>query len=81
MLMGRVEHEQELELREPFGAWLLTQVDRGDSIDGLASAARMDPAFPKRGDVEQVRKRMQERGADPDAFEALDDAELDWLSL
>lgn len=81
MLMERVEQERELQLREPFGAWLLAQVDRDDWIDGLAAAARADPAFPKRGDVEQVRKRMQERGADPDAFEALDDAELDWLSL
>ncbi|WP_241557387.1 hypothetical protein [Croceibacterium ferulae] len=80
MLMGRVEQEQELQLREPFGTWLLSQVDRGDWIDGLAAAARADRGFPRRGDVDQVRKRMQELGADPDAFEALDDAELDWLS-
>ena len=31
-------------------------------------------------DVEQVRTRLQAQGADPDTFEALDDAELDWRS-
>lgn len=74
------EVDQELQLREPFGTWLLAQIDRGDWIDGLAAAARADRGFPRRGDVEQVRKRMQALGADPDTFEALDDAELDWLS-
>ena len=73
MLMERGE-------REAFGSWLLVQVDRGDWIDGLAKAARGDPGFPKRGTVDQVRDRMRAQGADPDAFEALDDAELDWLS-
>lgn len=74
------EVEQELQLREPFGTWLLAQIDRGDWIDGLATAARADRGFPKRGTVDQVRVRMRAQGADPDAFEALDDAELDWLS-
>lgn len=67
--------------REPFGRWLVTQRDRGDWIDPLADAARRDPAFPKDGDPEAVRKRMRELQADGDAFQALDDAELDWLSL
>lgn len=74
------EVEQELQLREPFGTWLLAQVDRGDWIDGLAAAARGDRDFPRRGDVEQVRARLRDQGADGDAFAALDDAELDWLS-
>ncbi|WP_294260771.1 hypothetical protein [uncultured Sphingomonas sp.] len=67
--------------REPFGRWLLAQRSRGDWIDGLADAARADRAFPKDGDVEAVRARLQQLSADPDAFEALDDAELHWLSL
>lgn len=67
--------------REPFGRWLMAQRDRGDWIDGIAEAARSDPAFPKGGDVYEVRKRMAALGADPDAFEALDDAELHWLTL
>lgn len=67
--------------REPFGRWLLKQRDRGDWVDGLADAARGDRAFPKDGDVDAVRRRLGELGADPDTFEALDDAELDWLAL
>jgi hypothetical protein len=67
--------------REAFGAWLLAQVDRGDWIDGLAGAARADRGFPRRGDVDQVREHMRRQGADPDTFEALDDAELDWLAM
>jgi hypothetical protein len=74
------EVEQELHLQEPFGAWLLSQIDRGDWIDGLAAAARADRGFPKRGGVEQVRERMRAQGADGDAFAALDDAELNWRS-
>ena len=66
--------------REPFGTWLLVQVDRSDWIVGLAKAARSDPGFPKRGTVDKVRECLRAQGADPDAFEALDDAELDWLS-
>lgn len=69
------------EQREPFGRWLLAQKDRGDWIDPIATAARRDPAFPRDGDPEAVRKRLMEKGADPEALEALDDAEMDWLSL
>lgn len=67
--------------REPFGRWLLAQRSRGDWIDGLADAARADRAFPKDGDVEAVRLRMGQLGADPDMLEALEDAKLHWLSL
>lgn len=66
---------------EPFGRWLLSQKDRGDWIDEIASAARKDPLFPKNGTPDEVRKHMATRGADSDVFEALDDAELDWSSL
>lgn len=75
-----IDQDRYGEARQPFGAWLVMQRDRGDWIDGIAAVARADPAFPKSGDVEAVRRRMAERGADGDAFEALDDAELDWLS-
>lgn len=73
--------EAQAKAREAFGRWLLAQKDRGDWIDDLAKAARRDPAFPKSGTVDEVRDRLRVLGADPDAFEALDDAELDWLSL
>lgn len=67
--------------REPFARWLLVQRSRGDWIDPLADAARADRAIPKDGDVESVRLRMGQLGADPDMLEALEDAELHWLSL
>lgn len=64
--------------REPFGRWLLAQQGRDDWIDTIAAAARTDRAFPKDGDPDAVRRRMSEQGADPEMFEALDDAERDW---
>lgn len=67
--------------REPFGAWLLAQKDRKGWIGDLAKAAKNDPRFPKRGDPDEVRKRLKELGADGDSFEAVDDAEMDWLAL
>ena len=66
---------------EAFGRWLLAQRDRGDWVDGLADAARADRAFPKDGDPEAVRAYLRNAQADGDTFQAVDDAELDWLSL
>jgi len=65
---------------EPFGTWLMAQKGRGDWIDGIAAVARQDPLFPKAGDFEAVRKRMEEKGADGDALEALESAEMHWLT-
>ena len=61
-----------------FGAWLLTQRDRGDWVDGIAEAARADRTFPKHGDPEAVRAHLRKQQADGDAFAAIDDAESDW---
>ena len=65
----------------PFGTWLLAQQGRGGFIGGLADAAAGDRSFPRTGDVEDARKWLQRRMASGDDWEALDDAELDWLSL
>lgn len=65
---------------ETFGAWLLTQRDREGWVGELVKAARADPQFPKRGDPEDVRKRLRDTMAEGDMFEAVDDAETDWLS-
>jgi uncharacterized protein YozE (UPF0346 family) len=65
---------------EPFGRWLLTQRDRGDWVDDLATAARADRSFPKDGDPEAVRKHLRGQQADGDVFAAVDDAETDWLA-
>jgi hypothetical protein len=78
---SRLKDEGRTKCSEPFGRWLLAQTDRGDWIDPIAAAARKDPAFPKDGDPDAVRKHMATRGADSDAFEALEDAELDWSSF
>lgn len=64
---------------EAFGTWLLAQHDRGDWVDNLAAAARADRGFPKNGDPDDVRRRLQQLGVDGDAFEQVDDAERDWL--
>ncbi len=66
--------------RESFGRWLLAQRDRGDWVDGLADAARADRTFPKDGDPEAVRKHLRAQQADGDVFQAVDDAETDWLA-
>ncbi|WP_129586360.1 YozE family protein [Sphingomonas montana] len=63
---------------ETFGAWLLTQKDREDSVGDLARAARSDPQFPRAGSPEDVRARLRETMAKGNLFEAVDDAEADW---
>jgi len=63
-----------------FGAWLLKQKTRGGMIGTLATAAAADRGFPKSATPDEVRKRLGTMGADPDMFEAVDDAETDWLA-
>lgn len=65
---------------EGFGAWLVKQVKRDDWIGGLAKQAKADPGFRAASLPDDLRKRLQDAGADGDAFEALDDAELEWMS-
>ena len=66
--------------RERFGAWLLRQKDRSGWVGDLARAAKTDPKFPKFGSPEDVRARLRELMADGDMFEAVDDAEGDWMA-
>ena len=65
---------------EPFGRWLLARRDRGDWIDDLGTAARVDRGFPKDGSIVDVHARLIMLGADGDAFEQLDDAERHYRS-
>jgi hypothetical protein len=58
-----------------FVAWLLKQHKQPGTLGDLAKAARLDPLFPKAGNVENVRAHFSTVGADGDAFEALDYAE------
>lgn len=66
---------------QTFGRWVLAQVGRGGFIGQLATIAQSDRGFPKDGTADAVRKRLGDTGADPEMFDAVDDAELDWASL
>lgn len=66
---------------EPFGAWLMKQAKRDDWIGTLALQATMDPRFRSASTQDELRKRLQEAGAEGDRFEALDDGEVEWLSV
>ena len=65
---------------ETFGEWLLAQKDREGAIADLVRAAKADRAFPRRGNPDDVRKRLNEMQADGDMHAVVDDAETDWLS-
>lgn len=64
---------------EPFGAWIVAQVDRHGLIGDLVKAAKADRNFPREGSPEDVRKHLSRMQADGDMFDAVDDAETDWL--
>ncbi|MEH3107170.1 MAG: hypothetical protein PGN09_07770 [Sphingomonas fennica] len=65
---------------ETFGAWLLAQKGREGLIGQLVDAAKADRGFPRDGDPEAVRKRLRNNYAEGDLFDAIDDAETDWLA-
>lgn len=64
-----------------FGAWLVAQAGKDAWIGALGASAAADPAFPIDGGVDEARLRLIEAEADPDLFEALDDAERLWDAL
>lgn len=70
----------DIDTRPCFGAWLIQQTGQGGFIGQLATIAKSDRGFPKNGAPDAVRKRLGETGADPEMFDAVDDAELDWSS-
>lgn len=73
--------DEDVSERPPFGGWLTRQAGvRNDAMEMLVKAAKADRGFPKAGSPDDVRKYIGARGADPDLFEAIDDAELDWLA-
>jgi len=63
-----------------FGEWLLAQCSREDMLGDLASSAKADPKFPRRGSPDDVRKRLNEMQVDGDTHALVDDAETDWMS-
>jgi len=65
---------------ETFGAWLLAQRDRDGLVGQLVDGVRADRKFPRNGSPEDVRKHLSAMQAEGDLFEAVDEAETDWLS-
>jgi hypothetical protein len=65
---------------ETFGAWVLAQCDRKGLIGQLVDGAKADRKFPRSGSPEDVRKHLSAMQAEGDLFEALDEAETDWLN-
>ncbi|WP_260925423.1 hypothetical protein [Novosphingobium sp. 9] len=74
---GRTQSQEE---RGPFGRWLVRQDETGLRAE-LIKAAKADPRFPLDGDPEKVRAHLRANMADGDMFEAVDEAELDWIAL
>ena len=67
--------------RPSFGAWLLEQAGREDWVGQLAAAGKSDRFFPRQGAPEDVRAFLRKQQADGDVFQAVDDAEMDWMSV
>lgn len=76
----RSNREPQPSTAQTFGAWLIEQAGKPGLVGKLAAGAAGDRAFPKTGTVEQVRARLVMTQADGDMFEALDDAESNWLA-
>jgi hypothetical protein len=76
--MGRTEAPAD---RGPFGRWLMRQEGKTDAMRMLVDAAKRDPQFPRDGDPEAVRARLRVCMAEGDLFDAVDDAEMDWMSF
>jgi hypothetical protein len=75
-----MDREPSDETAPSFGEWLLQQRDRTGWVGDLVKSAKADPKFPRAGSPDDVRARLREVMAEGDMFEAVDDAENDWLS-
>ena len=64
---------------QTFGSWLLSQQGRTGLVGQLVDGAKVDRKFPHYGTPEEVRKHLSAMQADGDLFEAVDEAESDWL--
>lgn len=69
-----------IEKSSSFGRWLLEQRHHDGAIGALAKQAWNDAGFPKDGSPKDVAKRLNALGADGDTWQALEEAEVDWLA-
>jgi hypothetical protein len=65
---------------QTFGSWLLAQSGRTGPIGDLIAGAKADRKFPKYGTPDEARKHLSAMQVAGDLFDAVDDAEVDWLS-
>ncbi|WP_017979834.1 hypothetical protein [Sphingomonas melonis] len=72
--------ERDTDAKPAFGAWLIGQSDRTGLVGSLVAGAKADRRFPRQGDPEAVRRHLSAMQADGDLFEAVDEAEIDWLA-
>jgi hypothetical protein len=80
MTMISAADDRYLKTEQPFGRWLIGQVEREGAVGELARAAKADSKFPRDGDFEAISRRLNELQAEGEMHVALEDAELAWLS-
>ena len=62
-----------------FAEWLVDARKVPASINRLIDLARSDPAFPRRGDTDDVRQHVRIAHADSSLLELIPVAESHWL--
>jgi hypothetical protein len=65
---------------QTFGSWLLAQQGRTGLVGQLIDGPKANRKFPRYGTPEEVRKHLSATQAEGDLFEAVDEAESDWLN-
>jgi len=79
--MIELDAAQAAPARPPFGRWLIAQdrsVDASADVRALATAARLDPKFPRDGSPEKVSAHLNAAQASQEMHEAFEQAETDW---
>jgi hypothetical protein len=67
--------------KPPFGRWLIEQGGRTGAIGILANHAKADRGFPRDGDAKAAWKRLNAMQVESDLYDAMEEAELDYLAL
>ena len=73
-MSGRVNY-----FGKTFAQWLLEERRIAGQVSSLATIARSDPAFPRNGDIDQVRSRLSAINVDSHIIDSLPIAERLWL--
>lgn len=80
-----MEHEDPTqfagEKKSPFGRWLIEQDTRTGAIGELARHAKADRGFPRDADTKKVWERLNIMQVEGDLYDAMEEAELDYLAL